>query len=171
MGRRLLVLLGVIFLFSVSARAQREVEIYAGYSYEGLYQMPNAIPGRNLNGAEIAAQYKLTSWFGAVAEVDGHFGLPANRDARILGVMGGAQVSLPRRRRISPFAHALVGVGHARTDGIWDTSLAEAFGGGVDLRIAPLLSWRTIQVDDVRTGYFGGSQQNVRISTGILWRF
>jgi hypothetical protein len=170
MGRRLLVLLGVFFLFSVSARAQREVEIYAGYSYEGLYRLPNAIPGRNLNGVEIAAQYKLNDWFGGVAEVDGHFGLPANRDARILGVMGGAQVSLPRRR-VFPFAHALVGVGHARTDGIWDTSLAAAFGGGIDMRIAPLFSWRTIQVDDVLTRYFGGMQQNVRISTGILWRF
>ena len=170
MGRRLLVLLGVFFVFSISARAQREVELYAGYSYEGLDRLPNAIPGRNLNGAEIAAQYKLNSWFGGVAEVDGHFGLPSNRDARILGVMGGAQVSLPRRR-ISPFVHALVGIGHARTDGIWDTSLAAAFGGGIDMRIAPPLSWRMIQGDDVMTRYFGGTQHNVRISTGILWRF
>ena len=170
MGRRLLVLLGVLFLFSTAARAQREVEVYAGYSYEGLDRLPNAIPGRNLNGLEIAAQYKLTDWFGIVAEVDSHFGLPSNRDARILGVMGGAQVSRPRRR-ISPFAHALAGIGHARTDGIWNTSLAAAFGGGIDMRIAPLLSWRMVQGDDVITRYFGGVQHNLRISTGILWRF
>ncbi len=169
MGRRVLALLGLFFLFSVSAKAQRAIELYAGYSYEWLYNLPNALPGRNLNGVEIAAQYKISKWFGVVGEVDGHFGLPAIRDARILGVMGGAQISIPRR--ISPFVHVLAGVGHARTDGIWDTSPAAAFGGGVDMRTASLFSWRMIQCDDVITHYFGSTEHNVRISTGILLRF
>src|SRR6266851_7107553 len=147
MIRRLFVLLGFFFLVSISARAQRVVEVYAGYSYEGLYRLPNALQGRNLNGVEIAAQFKFNDWLSVGAEVDGHFGLPSNRDSRILGVMGGPQFSFPRR--ISPFAHVLAGLGHARTNGIWDTSLAAAIGGGIDLRIAPLLSWRVIQGDDV----------------------
>jgi hypothetical protein len=64
-----------------------------------------------------------------------------------------------------------VGYGHAYTDGIWDNSFAAAVGGGVDLRLAPLLSWRVFDADDVITHYFGGYEHNPRISTGMILRF
>jgi hypothetical protein len=51
-----LVLLGLFFLFSVSARAQRMMGAFGGYSYEGLGRLPQAIPGRNLNGVKIVVQ-------------------------------------------------------------------------------------------------------------------
>ncbi len=164
MARRLLILLGLFFLFSISARAQG-IDLFGGYTYERL----DSSPGRNLSGVEITAQYKLRDWLGVAADLDGHFGLPSELDARTLHFMVGPQISFPAR--ISPFFHVLAGIGHASTNGISDTSYAAAIGGGIDMHIAPLISWRIIQVDDVITHNFGNIQHNARVSTGIVFRF
>lgn len=169
MLKRRLALLGLFFLFSISARAQRSMDLFGGYSYQALDRLPQAIPGRNLSGVEIAAQYRLTDWFGVVGEVDGHWGLPSLYASRSLNILAGPQLSLPRR--ISPFVHILAGYGHAYTYGIWDNSLSVAVGGGIDMRIAPLLSWRILEGDDIIAKYFGGWEHNPRISTGIVLRF
>jgi len=165
----MLVLVGLFLLSTIPARAQRLMEVFAGYSYEGLDRLPQAIPGRNLNGTEIAVQYKFTDWLGVVGEVDGHFGLPSEPASKSLNILVGPQFSLPKR--ISPFAQVLVGYGHGYTNGIWDNSFSAAIGGGVDMRLAPLLSWRIIEGDDVITHYFGGTEHNPRVSTGIILRF
>lgn len=164
MARRLLILLGVFFLFSISAKAQG-VDLFGGYSYERL----DSSPGRNLNGLEITAQYKMRSWLGVAADFDSHFGLPSEADARTLHFMAGPQLSFPAR--ISPFVHALVGVGHLSFNGARSTSVAGAIGAGIDMHIAPLLSWRIIQVDDIITHHFGAVQHDPRLSTGIVFRF
>jgi hypothetical protein len=164
MARRLLILLGFFSLFSISARAQG-IDLFGGYTYERL----GTSPARNLNGVEITAQYKLTDWFGLAADVDGHFGLPSQPDGRTLHFMAGPQISFPAR--ISPFVHVLVGVGHVYDNGASSTSFAGAIGGGIDMHIAPLISWRIIQGDDIVTNHFGGRQNSARVSTGIVLRF
>jgi hypothetical protein len=164
MARRLLIPLGLIFLFSISAKAQG-IEVFGGYSYQRL----DSSPSRNLNGVEITAQYKLANWLGVAADLDGHFVLPSQTDGRSLHFMVGPQISFPAR--ISPFVHVLAGIGHVSNNGIGDTSFAAAIGGGIDMRIAPLLSWRIIQGDDLITHYFGGIQHSARVSTGIVIRF
>jgi hypothetical protein len=164
MARRLLFLLGIFFLFSISASAQG-MDFFGGYSYERL----DSSPGRNLNGVELTGQFKFTRFLGVAADLDGHFGLPSHADARTLHVMFGPQVSFPGR--ISPFVHLLGGLGHVSTDGIGNTSFSVAIGGGVDMRIAPLISWRVFQADDLITHYFGSVQHSARISTGLVFRF
>ena len=164
MARKLLILVGLFFAFSISARAQG-IDLFGGYSYERL----GTSPGRNLNGVEITGQYKFTNWLGAAADLDAHFGLPSQPDGRTLQFMVGPQLSFPAR--ISPFVHALVGVGHLSDNGIESTSFAGAVGGGIDMRIAPAISWRIIQLDDVLTHHFGGIQHNARASTGLVIRF
>jgi hypothetical protein len=42
--------------------------------------------------------------------------------------------------------------------------------GEIDLRIAPLISWRIIQGDAVVMNYFSGVQQSARMSTGNVLR-
>lgn len=164
MARRLLILLGVFFLFSLSAKAQ-SVDLFGGYSYERL----DSSPGRNLNGLEITAQYKMRSWLGVAADFDSHFGLPSKTDARTLHFMVGPQISFPAR--ISPFVHALVGVGHLSFNGARSTSVAGAIGAGIDLHIAPFISWRILQGDVILTHYSGAMQHDPRVSTGIVFRF
>ena len=164
MARRLLILLGLFFLFSISARAQ-SFDLFGGYSYERF----GVSPGRNLHGVEITGQYKFRNWLGIAADMDAHFGLPTSPDARTLQFMVGPQISFPAR--ISPFLHVLAGIGHARTNGSSDNSFAGAIGAGIDMRIVPFVSWRIIQGDDIVTHYFGGIQHNARISTGLVFRF
>ncbi|HEY2645394.1 MAG TPA: outer membrane beta-barrel protein [Candidatus Acidoferrales bacterium] len=164
MARRLSLLLGLLFLFSISASAQGP-SIFGGYSYERL----GTSPGRNLNGVEIEAQYGFTNWFRVNADLDAHFGLPSHADGRTLHFMAGPEIALPGRW--SPFVHAMAGFGHIYDNGFSGTSFAGALGGGVDYRVAPLFSWRVIQADDVVTNFFGGTQHSVRLSTGFVIHF
>jgi hypothetical protein len=168
MIRRLLVPLGLFFLFSISAKAQNPMDFFGGYSYEALGRLPQAIPARNLSGVKVAVQYNLREWLGIEGEVDGHFG--SQLPARELNILVGPQICLPRRI-FSPFFHVLVGYGHAYTNGIWDNSFVTAIGGGVDYQVAPRVTWRVIEGDDVITRYFGGIEHNPRISTGIVLHF
>jgi hypothetical protein len=169
MSKRVFVLLGIFLYIAVPAKAQQPIDLFSGYSYQQLDRLPNAIPGRNLSGIEVAVRYELKEWLGAVGEVDAHWGLPSLYAARSLNVVVGPQVSLPRA--ISPFAQALIGYGHGYSYGIWDNSFSTVVGGGLDLRITPVRYWRVIEVDDVITHYFGGTQHNPKISTGIVFRF
>ena len=164
MVRRLSMFLGLMFLISLSARAQDRLELFGGYSY----QRYGGTPGRNLNGWELAANYKLTNFVGITADLDAHYGLASAAGARTLHFMVGPQISFPGR--ISPFFHVMGGFGHIRL-GAADTSFAGAIGGGIDMGLAPLVSWRAIQVDDVVTRFFGGTQNSMRFSTGLVIRF
>jgi hypothetical protein len=165
MARKLPFLLVLIFLISLTARAQDKVELFAGYSFEHY----TTTPSRNLNGWELSGQYKFANWLGGVADLDAHYGLPSNADYRTVTFMAGPQISIPAR--LSPFLHVLVGVDHIRAAEITASSFAAALGGGIDMRIGPALSWRIFQADDVVTRFFGGTQHNPRLSTGIVLRF
>ena len=162
---RLSMLLALVLLAAFSARAQDKVELFGGYSYERF----GSSPGRNLNGWEISGQYKFMSWLGGVADLDAHYGSPSQIDNRALNFMIGPQLSFPGR--ISPFVHVLAGIGHDRVGGGSDTAFSTAIGGGVDLRLVPLISWRVVQADDVVSRFFGGTQHNARISTGVVFHF
>jgi hypothetical protein len=164
MAQRLLLFLGLLFLFSIPASAQT-IGLFGGYTYEHL----GISPQRNLNGVEFAAQYKFANWLSAVADFDGQFCLPSSHDARTLHFMAGPEISLPGR--FSPFVHVMAGVGHVDTYFGRSASYSTAIGGGLDMRLAPLLSWRVIQGDDIITHFFGGLQHSVRLSTGFVIRF
>jgi hypothetical protein len=165
MARRLSFLLGLLFLCSISAWAQSGASLFGGYSYERL----DSSPGRNLNGLEFTGQYKFVNFLGIAADLDAHFGNPSEPDARTVHFMVGPQISFPSR--VSPFFHVLGGLGHVDLNGSSNTSFATAIGAGIDMRVAPLISWRIIQGDDVITRYFGVIQHNARLSTGLVFRF
>ena len=158
------ILLGLIFVISLSARAQDRVEIFGGY----VFQRYGGAPARYLNGWEVAGKYKLAPMVGIVADLDAQYGFPGRPDARTTHFMVGPQFSFPGR--ISPYLHVLGGFGHLQGGGA-QTSFAGAIGGGIDLGIAPLVSWRMIQADDVVTRFFGGTQHSLRLSTGVVIRF
>jgi hypothetical protein len=165
MVRKLSLLLGMFFLISMSASAQDKVELFGGYSFEHLDSVPTA----NTNGWEISGQYKLTDWFGAVADFDGHYGSVGGASTTVNTFLFGPQISFPAR--VSPFAHVLIGGGHVSSGGATDSSFATAIGGGIDARIVHGIYWRIFQGDYLMTRFFGGTQNNSRISTGIVFRF
>jgi len=165
MFRKLLLLLGLVFLVSLTARAQDKVEIFGGYSYMRF----DSSPKTNLNGFELSGQYKFADWFGAVADFSGHYGSPFGVGTSVHTFLFGPQVSFPAR--VSPFAHVLLGGGHFSAAGLTDTSFSAAIGGGIDARVKEGIYWRIFQADYLATNFFGSRQDNARISTGIVFHF
>ncbi|MGC1223452.1 MAG: hypothetical protein WA872_16880 [Candidatus Sulfotelmatobacter sp.] len=74
--------------------------------------------------------------------------------------------------KFRPFAEGLFGGAHVNVNnGVGsDTSFATALGGGLDYKIIRPVAWR-FQGDYVQTRFFGTTQNNVRLSTGIVLRF
>ena len=51
-----------------------------------------------------------------------------------------------------------------------DTSFASALGGGIDYRLIHGIGWR-VQADMLQTRFFSNTQNNFRLSTGIVLHF
>ncbi len=167
MLRKLAFLLGVVAIMVVPARAQGDkIELSASYSYMHF----SATPAVNLNGAELGGQYKLSDWLGVAADLTGEFGKVGGVSSNIYSYLFGPQVTWPRR--ISPFAHVLLGAAHFDGGGFASRSFAWDIGGGVDMRIHNgRFSWRIIQGDVLPTHLGSIEQHNTRVSTGIVIRF
>jgi hypothetical protein len=160
-------LLGILFVALLPAAAQDDdkVEVFGGYTYMRFR------PGNdlNLNGWEASAQYKFRDWIGGVADFDGHYGSPNGVGTSVYSYLFGPQVSWPSR--VSPFAHVLLGGAHFSAAGFGDSAFAMAIGGGIDTEIKQGISWRIIQGDYLLTRFGSQTQNNGRISTGIVFRF
>jgi hypothetical protein len=118
-----------------------------------------------LNGFIFSGEYKFAPWVGAVGEVAADYG----GGSSVTTYLVGPQVSFPAR--VSPFAHFLIGGAHFGQTGFTDNSFATSLGFGIDAKIAPAFKWRIIEGDYVTTRFGGGTQNNARISTGIVFRF
>ena len=164
MWQKLVLVIGLMLATSITASGQA-IQLFGGYSYQRF----DGTPSVNLSGWEVAGRVRLISWLGGVADVAGHYGSPSSVNMRTVTATFGPEISVPTR--ISPFFHVLGGVGRIRIGSATDTSFATTIGGGVDWRLVPFVSWRVVQIDDVRTRFFGSTQHNARISTGIVLRF
>ena len=158
MLRKMLLMFGLLVLVSLPARAQDKAEIFGGYSYV-------RSSGVNLNGWNASGQYKFTDWLGGVGDFGGYYGSGSSTYTYLFG----PQVSMPSR--VSPFGHLLVGGAHFSAGPVGFSSFSLAVGGGVDVGITDRFSWRAAQADYLLTQFGGGSQNNFRFSTGIVFRF
>ena len=147
MHRRIIVAIVTVFLCGGAAAAQvPKGNVFFGYSYN--HADFNAGGSRNLNGWEGTLEGKFLPFIGIAADISGNYGSGES----LHNVIFGPQLSVPIGR-FTPFAHALVGVGHISGNGASDTSLSDAFGGGVDYKVVPLVGWR-FQVDALQTRFF-----------------
>lgn len=167
MLRKMLLVFGLCMVAALSAQAQddNKVEVFGGYSYMRFHSSPNV----NLNGWEASAQYKFRDWIGGVADFDGHYGSIRGIGTSTYTYLFGPQISYPAR--VSPFGHILLGGAHNSTGGFGNSSFSMAIGGGIDATLTDKFRWRVIQGDYLLTQFGGGSQNNARISTGIIFRF
>jgi hypothetical protein len=173
----------VSFIFSATADAQVPTSgnVFFGYSYYNTNL--SSIDRANTNGWESSLEGKVVPFLGFVADFDSHYGsqnfpscgngtcFPFNADVTEQNFLFGPRVSFSVGR-FRPFAEALFGAGHVNVNnGVGsDTSFATALGGGIDYKIIRPVAWR-FQGDYVQTRFFGTTQDNVRISTGIVLRF
>jgi hypothetical protein len=165
MAGKLALLFGFLLIVSIPARAQEKVEVFGGYSYMRFHSSPAA----NLNGWEISGQYKFTDWLGGVADLDGHYGSPGGIGSSVYTYLFGPQVSFPSR--VSPFAHLLLGGAHFSAAGFGNSSFSMAIGAGIDTELIRGIRWRIVQADYLLTDFGSRTQNNARISTGIVLRF
>jgi hypothetical protein len=167
MLRKLLLVVGLCIIAALPARAQEDdkVEVFGGYSYLRFRPSPDV----NLNGWEASAQYKFTDWIGGVADFSGHYGSIDGIGTSTHTYLFGPQISYPGR--VSPFGHLLLGGAHNSTGGFGHSSFSMAIGGGIDATVVRDIRWRLVQIDYLLTQFGGASQNNARISTGIIFRF
>ncbi len=167
--------------------------VFIGYSYLSADLVSGS--RTSLNGWNGSVEGKVLPFIGLVADFSGHYGslsvvsngfcplplggLPgaciatASASASEHNFLFGPRASFPIGK-FRHFVHALIGAGHISesASGLSNssTSFADALGGGIDYHLIPLISWR-IQADALQTRFFSGTQNNVRISTGIVVHF
>jgi hypothetical protein len=174
-----------LILFASTGLAAAQVptsgNVFFGYSY---YNADLSSLGRsNFNGWTGSLEGKVAPWVGLVADFSETYGsedvtVPCtgspcpvvNISTHEYNMLFGPRVSFSVGK-LRPFGEAFFGVGHVSENGGGsDTSLATGLGGGLDYRIIRPIAWR-FEGDYLQTRFFGNTQNNVRVSTGIVFRF
>jgi len=186
---RIVAVFAIVLMFAALAAAQVPTSgnVFFGYSY---YSTNLSSSDRvNTNGWEGSLEGKVAPFLGIVADFDGHYGsqtvpvpvqppctLPpcpiinTNGNFSEYNVVFGPRFSFSVRK-FRPFAELEFGVGHINANAAGSgTSFATVFGGGLDYRLMRIVAWR-LQGDYVQTRFFGSTQNNARVSTGIVLRF
>lgn len=171
--------------------------LFFGYSYShGQVFTGSTVPillapsaDISMNGWEGSLEGKFLPWLGLVADFDWHYGghdLAQNCEAlprcipkpfRLNGsrhtVLFGPRASVTFGK-YTPFAEVLIGLAHQTNTGGGisnsQNTFSSAIGGGLDYNLVKGIAWRG-QIDSIHTNFFSGSQNNLRISTGIVFRF
>jgi opacity protein-like surface antigen len=173
----------VVLLFASFAAAQVPTSgnVFFGYSY---YNADLSTLGRsNLSGWTGSLEGRVFPHVGMVADFSQTFGSESvtilcpgppcpsqSISAHEYNMLFGPRVSFSVGK-LRPFAEALFGVGHVGTnDAGSNTSLATGLGGGVDYRIFRPIALR-FEGDYLQTRFYSTTQNNLRLSTGIVFRF
>ena len=162
------VLAGVV-LFCAPALAQQSapfVDLAGNYSYLRASETKS-----NYNGASVSLSINTNQWLGLVADVGGyHQAVPARAEsANIVTYLLGPRVYYREDQRITPFVQTLLGGAHNTLTG--QSSIALTAGGGFDVKIDPRVSLRVIQAEYLMTRFGTVTQNNMRISAGIVFHF
>jgi opacity protein-like surface antigen len=210
------ILIGTIIIACASiAAAQtdyKKFEFFGGYSHNRIDtgigdddpELGDIISEREgFNGFEVSATGNLTRYLGIKGDFSGHFknrrfdfgsfGFSTARidvESRLFNFLGGVQIKdNSTEGTFKPFAHALVGVAHARNSFDFNadvcaavfpspcptdftdsqTGFAAAIGGGIDIRASDRISIRAIQIDYNPTRLFDSTQHNFRFGVGIVF--
>lgn len=179
----------MLLTFAAVAGAQIPTSgnVFVGYSWENTNSstLNLDLSRPNLQGWEASLEGKVFPHIGIVTDLSGHYGsqnfvelapagpVPVNVTGHQLEVLFGPRLSIPIGK-FTPFGEFMVGVAHINTGGTQpgpsNTSFATAVGGGIDYRLIRLVALR-VEGDYVRTQFFNTSQNNLRLSTGIVLRF
>ena len=148
----------------------------------------NVTNTRNLNGFELSATYRFLPFLGIAADFSGHYGATLNHSPSSVHQytgLAGPEVAFPSR--VSPFAHVLFGGTHqtvtagavtpVTNEGYYGVvpntvhSFATAIGAGIDLKLIPHIGLRPIQIDYLLTRLHSNTQNQPRISAGLVLHF
>ena len=194
MQKTFLLLATLLIAFPPFSMAQQfeGIEIFGGYSYMRtdlgspfFYTTgptPAAPNGKfTMNGWQASITEKATDWLGLTQEFGGNYGnknvLGYDNHFSTFSILSGPRFYYPGLKAVTPFVHALFGYEQTEatiqgtTAKATSSSYAMAFGGGLDVKVSRSIAIRLFQADYYRPQAFGYSQNNLRISTGIVFRF
>jgi hypothetical protein len=190
MKTHLMLSISLVLVFAASAFSQNGAEIFGGYSYQ-------RTGGEGVNGFNASVTGNVTPWVGITGEFAGHMksesvavpspGVFVNADAKLLAFRFGPKFTSHVNDSTDLFVHVLAGAYRASANvaasGLGlnvngsGTGFTAASGGGVDLRVAPKIAVRPVQLDWIYLGsasLFGvdtGHSNGFRYSAGIVVRF
>ncbi len=175
----------VVFLFFVSfvvmaassvslGQVAPRWEVFGGYSYRNFDSTTIGYANRsNLNGWNIEPTFNLNTSWSIAADVSGHYG----SQLTVYNFLIGPQYSW-RKEKSKFFVHVLFGKGQNTVNiktqtrnGFESVGRAVAVGGGYDLDLTPRFTLRAVQADYLNTHTFGLSQNDIRVSTGLVFHF
>lgn len=142
-------------------------DVFAGYSFLRLDSKSYGYTDySNLDGANLAGQYNVTHYLAAVADVSATFA----QNQHFYTFMAGPEFST-KRYRGRWFGHALFGKARNGNEipGV-GSSLGRsiAIGGGYDYPFRQRFAIRVFQADYLNTSTYGVTQNNVRVSAGVV---
>ena len=157
----------VVAAASVAASAQTsddapKGEVFAGYSFVSIdtagFRDRGEVHGFNVTGAG-----HFNNWFSLAGEVSGHY----EGGAALHYAVGGPRITYRSGSRVEPYAHVMAGAALFDVDG----NFAMTVGGGVDVKVNDGLAIRAVQVDYAPIFVDNFTLHNVKVSTGVVFRF
>ena len=149
-------------------------EAFGGYSYLRADSTTFGFASNaNLNGFAGEIAFNIKPRFGVVVDGSGHYGSQLS----MYNYMAGPQYAF-RKEKSTIFIHALFGkaqntvnIPTATRNGFTSAGRAFAVGGGYDWDLTPRITLRAVQADYLNTYTFGATQNDIRISTGVVVHF
>lgn len=173
----------ILFGFALFATSIAQAQETRGMEVSGQYQYVRINPGQgapsiNCQGAGGTFAANVNRWVGIVGDV-GYCkltGQAAGVSAHDINYLFGPRFSYRNYGRFTPYAQVLFGGERATASatGIGSASsnaFAMTFGGGADFRLSRHLAFRAIQLEYLYTHFGGAKQNNLRLQTGLVYRF
>jgi len=145
-----------------------------GFSYVYVHFSSTPISGVSLNGIHTSVTYAVNKYFGlegTVTAAGSSSTIFANEHVKFALYGGGPRLTY-RSEHWQPWVHAIVGGSHLQPQTSMGGRNAIGFlaGGGYDYRYSPRISFR-FQGDWMGTRYFGETQSNFQIVSGVVFHF
>jgi hypothetical protein len=150
------------------------IEIFGGYSYlrydAKQFGFANQL---NLHGANVEVWVHLYHELGITADFSGHF----SSEMEAFNFLIGPQYTR-EWNGFRFYGRGFLGKARARLSEVGNSQIepsslggAGGFGGGIDIPHGDNFFFRPVQADYLITGAFGDRTHDLRISTGIVYRF
>jgi hypothetical protein len=158
-----------LMLFPTTSKAQLlpDGNVYAGVAYADSVDVVNRLSFKGFDGSlELRPFHKYESFLGVVLDASGVYRKGVNQYNLVLGPRVFRDYGKWRL-----FAHALGGIQESDSSGTSLHPIIEDIGGGADRKLPfKKFSWR-LQIDYVHSHVLSATQNDVRGSTGLVWRF
>jgi opacity protein-like surface antigen len=177
--RKLFILFGFALFATSIAQAQetRGMEVSGQYQYVRINPGQGA-PSASCQGAGGTFAANVNAWVGIVGDLGfcKVTGLPSGSSSHEVNYLFGPRLSYHNTGRFTPYAQVLFGGARATASltGFPSTSVnsfAMTFGGGADFQLTRHVAFRAIQLEYLYTHFNGAKQNNLRLQSGLVYRF